>query len=117
MFPNDVELWFDGLCQPRNPGGWACYGWQIRSKCETFAEGKGVVEPPSKTSTNNVAEWGALKAGLVHLEESGWHGGTLPRQACGVKRYRPERCETLRAATRCGLSCRIGGSTWGHPPS
>jgi ribonuclease HI len=80
----DLILYFDGLCEPRNPGGWACYGWLIKQDVagpvgdpiadnrsavagQTVASGQGVACPPGRGSTNNVAEYAALIAGLEAL--------------------------------------------------
>lgn len=39
-----LTLCFDGLCEPRNPGGIACYGWRLLDeRGETLQEGPGVV--------------------------------------------------------------------------
>jgi hypothetical protein len=34
-------LYFDGLCEPRNPGGWMCYGWAIDHPQRGLVTGKG----------------------------------------------------------------------------
>lgn len=60
-------LYADGLCEPRNPGGVAAGGWrlvdgdgqELNSGLRVFCEGPG--------ATNNVAEYGALIAGLEWL--------------------------------------------------
>lgn len=57
-------LYFDGSCQPRNPGGHATYGWvlldadgdEVHSDCGHVCSGEG--------ATNNVAEYAALLRGL-----------------------------------------------------
>jgi ribonuclease HI len=63
------KLYFDGACEPVNPGGIATYGWclynnigsLIKSDCGIAAVGNG--------STNNVAEYAGLEAGLQYLAE------------------------------------------------
>ena len=56
-----IEVYFDGLCQPVNPGGIACYAFVVKSDSKTIHSGYGVAgEPFSKDSTNNVAEYTAL---------------------------------------------------------
>ena len=50
---------FDGLCEP-NPGI-ACYGWIIRQNGHPIARGHGLA---GYETTNNVAEYSALIAGL-----------------------------------------------------
>lgn len=59
-----VTLHFDGLCEPKNPGGIACYGWLIRRGDRVLAQGKGVVACGGPRATNNVAEYTALIKGL-----------------------------------------------------
>ena len=56
---------FDGMCQPVNPGGVACYGFTIQEKrnnrfYQIYEEGGIAFEPFSKESSNNVAEYIAL---------------------------------------------------------
>ncbi|HXV46581.1 MAG TPA: ribonuclease HI, partial [Nitrososphaera sp.] len=56
-----IEVYFDGLCQPVNPGGIACYAFVVKNDGKTIHSGYGVAgEPFSKDSTNNVAEYTAL---------------------------------------------------------
>ncbi|QKQ99808.1 ribonuclease HI family protein [Metallosphaera tengchongensis] len=51
---------FDGLCEPKNPGGIATYGFVIYLDNEVI-EGFGLAEEPwSENSTNNVAEYVAI---------------------------------------------------------
>jgi ribonuclease HI len=65
------ELRFDGSCVP-NPGGVAGYGWVLylhdaeeHDGPAKVAEGCGPVSaPPGGVTTNNLAEWAALRAGL-----------------------------------------------------
>jgi len=37
-----LTLYFDGLCEPVNPGGIACYGWQILEDGVIIQEDDGV---------------------------------------------------------------------------
>jgi ribonuclease HI len=60
-------LYFDGLCEPQNPGGWVCYGWVLQDGDRVVASGRGVARGPGPDSTNNVAEYAALIAGLEAL--------------------------------------------------
>ena len=62
----DLTLYFDGLCQPHNPGGIACFGWLIEYEGQLIISGKGEVARGSE-ATNNVAEYAALIAGLEAL--------------------------------------------------
>lgn len=38
-----LTIHFDGLCEPKNPGGYACYGYIITRKNETLTTGKGSI--------------------------------------------------------------------------
>jgi len=63
-----IQVNFDGLCQPTNPGGIACYAFIIKKNGTTIHSGYGVAgEPFSKDSTNNVAEYTALARALEWL--------------------------------------------------
>jgi ribonuclease HI len=66
-----LEVYFDGLCQPKNPGGIACYAYVIKSNGKTVHSEYGVaVEPFSEDATNNVAEYTALAKALQWLVAS-----------------------------------------------
>jgi ribonuclease HI len=63
-----IDVYFDGLCQPVNPGGIACYAFVVKSNGKTIHSGYGIAgEPFSKDSTNNVAEYTALIKALEWL--------------------------------------------------
>ena len=67
-----IEVYFDGLCQPKNPGGIACYAFLVKRDGRTVHSDYGVAgEPFSKDSTNNVAEYTALAKVLEWLAASG----------------------------------------------
>ena len=56
-----IEIYFDGLCQPTNPGGIACYAFIVRRDGKVVQSDYGIAaEPYSKDSTNNVAEYTAF---------------------------------------------------------
>lgn len=65
-----IEVEFDGLCQPRNPGGIACYAFLVKRDGATIHSDYGVASEPSKDSTNNVAEYTALVKALEWLVAS-----------------------------------------------
>jgi ribonuclease HI len=66
-----IEVYFDGLCQPINPGGISCYAFVVKSGGRTIYTDYGVAgEPFSEDSTNNVAEYTALVKGLQWLLEN-----------------------------------------------
>jgi ribonuclease HI len=74
---NEIQVYFDGLCQPYNPGGIACYAFVILAK-----KGQGhqqysgyglAAEPFSDNATNNVAEYrGFIKALEWLLEKNNY---------------------------------------------
>lgn len=67
-----LEVYFDGLCQPVNPGGVACYAYIIKENGNTIHSEYGIAgEPFSQESTNNVAEYTALEKALAWLIDNG----------------------------------------------
>jgi len=60
----------DGLCQPRNPGGIACYGWVACRDGERIGEGWGEAAR-GPVATNNLAEYRAVIAALEWLLAEG----------------------------------------------
>jgi ribonuclease HI len=76
---NEIQVYFDGLCQPYNPGGIACYAFIILAKKEHEREqqqysGYGLAARPfSDNATNNVAEYtGIIKALEWLLEKNNY---------------------------------------------
>jgi ribonuclease HI len=74
--PDSLTLYFDGACEPRNPGGWATAGWVIFDDAgKELACGSDVAAPAgSPVATNNHAEYCALGFGLKWLTDHGWRG-------------------------------------------
>jgi len=65
-----IVVFFDGLCEPRNPRGVPCYGYVIYSGQEKIGDGFGLAsEPWSWQASNNVAEYQALIKALEWLLE------------------------------------------------
>ena len=63
-----IEVYFDGLCQPINPGGIPCYAFIVKAGGNTVYSDYGIAaEPFSEDSTNNVAEYTALVKALQWL--------------------------------------------------
>jgi ribonuclease HI len=60
-----INAWFDGCCEPTNPGGHAAYGVVIEVDGETKLMDGGYVGCGSKIS-NNVAEY----AGVIRILEA-----------------------------------------------
>lgn len=73
----NVKLWADGCCEPRNPGGWGCWGWLAEdSNGRRLADGKGCIgHGPGVTS--NVAEYHAGLEALRWAAGQGLRGVTL----------------------------------------
>lgn len=69
-------LYFDGACEPRNPGGTATYGWLIVSNGTVLRSGRGVAAQ-GEQATNNLAEYTALVEGLKALIELGTESATI----------------------------------------
>jgi ribonuclease HI len=61
----------DGLCEPRNPGGIATFGWLARRDGEVIGSGCGVVAKGPK-ATNNLAEYTAVIRALEWLLDEGF---------------------------------------------
>ena len=58
-----IEMWYDGACEPVNPGGHASYGVLIRLGKDVLFNASGYVGYGPKMS-NNVAEYSGIVAGL-----------------------------------------------------
>lgn len=61
----------DGLCEPVNPGGTACYGWIAYKDKEKVAEDCGVI-CSGPEATNNIAEYTAVIRALEWLLANGY---------------------------------------------
>ena len=69
----EFTLYFDGSCEPTNPGGVATAGWVLKEGTLQIAAGsKEICRGPK--ATNNVAEYAALGFGLRHILDN--FGGT-----------------------------------------
>ena len=64
---------FDGLCEPRNPGGVATYGLVIRKGNKIVFEDSGLAfaKPCTIEASNNVAEYSAAIKALEWLSNNG----------------------------------------------
>jgi ribonuclease HI len=65
-----MELYFDGACEPVNPGGTAAYGWVIYKDRKIFKEGSGIVGS-GEGMTNNIAEYTGLLEGVKAFKALG----------------------------------------------
>ena len=61
-----IIIYCDGLCEPRNPGGTAAYGWVAYRDGQKIAEECAVI-CSGPEATNNIAEYGAIIASLEWL--------------------------------------------------
>jgi ribonuclease HI len=65
-------VYFDGLCEPKNPGGVATYGLVVKRDGETIHQDGGVAyaKPWTNEASNNVAEYSAVIRGLEWLKKN-----------------------------------------------
>lgn len=68
----ELEMWYDGACEPKNPGGYASYGVIIKKIDGTvlFEESKMVGH--GDRMSNNVAEYSGAISGLKWLIVKGY---------------------------------------------
>ncbi|OGR25929.1 MAG: hypothetical protein A2139_14240 [Desulfobacca sp. RBG_16_60_12] len=72
-----MTLYADGLNEPRNPGGYACYGWlALDENGRRIAEGQGCLGHGPGT-TNNIAEYRAAIEALKWAASQGIMGVDL----------------------------------------
>ena len=67
-----IEVWFDGCCEPVNPGGHAGYGAAILDGSKTLWECSGYILASPQTS-NNLAEYTAFLSAVDWLVENKLH--------------------------------------------
>lgn len=78
-FPT-INLFCDGGCEPKNPGGVATYGWVIYERRDDGSNGnklafdKKVVADGGKLATNNYAEYCGLGFALRFLKDKEYQG-------------------------------------------
>jgi ribonuclease HI len=75
MYPA-LQLFFDGLCEPMNPGGVATYGFIAYDRRKKVQEGCGLIGAGmlGDNVSNNVAEYTGIIKGMECLLASGYHG-------------------------------------------
>lgn len=64
-----IKLYFDGACEPVNPGGHGTYGFVVREGDEIVKKGSGYLGK-GDNMTNNVAEYTAMIEGLKYLRDN-----------------------------------------------
>ena len=63
-----IELYFDGACEPVNPGGTASFGWLLKKDGKIIEEGAGIVGE-GDGMTNNIAEYHGLIEGITAFQK------------------------------------------------
>jgi ribonuclease HI len=78
-----VTIYFDGLCEPRNPGGYACGGWYVPPVPGAPGLGEGIRGHrfyfKGSGATNNQGEYRAALDALLAVWNLGYHGRVLLR--------------------------------------
>ena len=74
-----IALYFDGLCEPRNPGGWACWSWIAYADGQRVDEDSGCLGH-GPGMTNNVAEYQAAIEALTWAHQ---HADGASIELCG----------------------------------
>jgi len=113
----DCVVYFDGACEPVNPGGVGTFGFVVYVNGELAHEDNGVVCEPSPDCTNNVAEYTALIRALEWVRDAGCRSVIVRgdsqlviKQLLGAYSVRSPRLEPLyrRAVELVGvLSARL----------
>jgi len=110
--PMSIHAYFDGLCQPRNPSGYACGGWYVAPApdvpgFEAEIRGNGFFVR-GREATNNLAEYLAALNVLNVIFEIGYrdrvllHGDSelVVRQFNGIYKCKKPTLQTLLAQLR-----------------
>lgn len=66
-----IEVWYDGACEPVNPGGHAGGGYLIKEQGKEINRGSHYIAPGPNTS-NNVAEYRGVLSAMQWLLENGF---------------------------------------------
>src|SRR6188472_4394417 len=70
----NIEVYFDGLCQPCNPGGTASYAFIVKNGDHTIYTKSGLA---ADNSTNNVGEYTGLIRALQWLLENDYQNENI----------------------------------------
>lgn len=65
--PKHILIHCDGLCEPRNPGGWACWAWLASFDGKPFKRDYGCLGR-GPGMTNNEAEYEAVLQALQYCD-------------------------------------------------
>lgn len=74
-----VICYADGLCEPANPGGYACGGYVIEDHPQFFGRKGNAAFCHGEEATNNVAEYEAALLCLRAVWNGGWRGSVILR--------------------------------------
>ena len=72
-----LSLYFDGACEPVNPGGIATAGWILKGDGGKVIDSAALFVCEGVKATNNVAEYCALGFALAKLHRINWRGELL----------------------------------------
>jgi ribonuclease HI len=100
MHDNDLMIFCDGLCEPRNPGGYACWAWIAYSpKGNRLREDSGCVGN-GEEMTNNLAEYHAVLNALRYTRS---RLTMLSERGMGVMVYSDSKLviEQIKGSWRC----------------
>jgi ribonuclease HI len=70
----NIQVYFDGLCQPYNPGGTAWYSFIVKKEDNTIHREYGLA---ARNSTNNVAEYMAIIKALEWLHDNNYENENI----------------------------------------
>lgn len=65
-----IKFWWDGVCEPINPGGHCAYGTYIQQNGKVLLSESGYIGR-NKNTSNNVAEYAGFIRALEFLKEKG----------------------------------------------
>ena len=71
-----IKVYFDGACEPKNPGGTAAYGVVVLENDKRLYEASKVFKPipgKEKQTSNNVAEYSGFLDALEFLQSHSLH--------------------------------------------
>ncbi|MFB6490074.1 MAG: ribonuclease HI [Thermoproteus sp. AZ2] len=109
---DQIVVFFDGACEPINPGGVGTYAFVVRG-AEAYSEA-GIACEPGPHCTNNVAEYTGLVKALRWLRARGIKGAVVKgdsqlviRQVQGIYAVRSERLKPLYEEAR-ALAKEVG---------
>ena len=72
MIDDTLLVFFDGACEPINPGGTAGFGAAIFRSGSLIWKTSGSLDPKDYQTSNNVAEYAALNVTLEYLVGQNW---------------------------------------------